>query len=149
MRINQQMIYVLCVVIGLAACNVSKQSAHVIVNNESGEEIPMHLVISDQENGKTKEEIKYSLKPGLQQVPVRKFPKGSYAIQVNTNNGTVCKKYPLALDTDRWVMVTYMQDDSLRLQKRYGFVDTSELKKINGKYAGINLYVENRRPPNL
>ncbi len=149
MRISKQIIYVSGIIITLAACTVSKQSAHVIVNNESGENIPMHLIISDQENGKTKEDIHYSLKPGLQKIPVRKFPKGSYAIQVNTHNGTICKKYPLALDTDRWVMVTYMQDDSLRLHKKYGYVDTSELKKVNGKYAGLNLYVENRRPPNL
>ncbi len=149
MRISKQFMYVLGVSVSLTACTIAKQSAHVIVNNESSEQISMQLVISDQENGKTKEEINYSLKPGLQHVPVRKFPKGSYAIQVNANNGTVCKKYPLALDTDRWIMVTYMQDDSLRLQKKYGYIDTSELKKINGKYAGLNLYVENRRPPNL
>lgn len=149
MRIHKQFMYVLTAAISLAACNVAKQSAHVIVNNESNEEISMQLVFSNQEDGKTRENLSYSLKPGLQHVPVRKFPKGSYAIQVNANNGTVCKKYPLALDTDRWIMVTYMQDDSLRLQKKYGYIDTSELKKINGKYAGLNLYVENRRPPNL
>lgn len=149
MRLSKQFMYVLGVSVSLMACTIAKQSAHVIVNNESSEQISMQLVISDQENGKTKEEINYSLKPGLQHVPVRKFPKGSYAILVNANNGTVCKKYPLALDTDRWIMVTYMQDDSLRLQKKYGYIDTSELKKINGKYAGLNLYVENRKPPNL
>ncbi|MFZ6022887.1 MAG: hypothetical protein ACOYVG_00355 [Bacteroidota bacterium] len=149
MRISKQCMYVAGVAISLTACTIAKQSAHVIVNNESNEQISMQLVISDQVNGKTKEEINYSLRPGLQHVPVRKFPKGSYAIHVNANNGTVCKKYPLALDTDRWIMITYMQDDSLRLQKKYGYIDTSELKKINGKYAGLNLYVENRRPPNL
>ena len=149
MRSRKQMMYVLIVSISLAACNVAKQSAHVIVNNESGDEVPMHLIISNQENGKTKQEVYYSLKPGLQQMPVQKLPKGSYAIEVNTNSGTVFKKHSLALDTDRWIMVTYMQEDSLRLQKRYGYVDTSELKKINGKYTGLNLYVENRRPPNL
>jgi len=149
MRISKQFMYVLSAAIGLAACNVAKQSAYVIVNNESNEEIPLQMIITDQDNKKRKEEFSYSLKPGLQHVPVRRFPKGSYDIQVNANNGTLCKKYPLALDTDRWIMVTYMQDDSLRLQKKYGYIDTSELKKINGKYAGLNLYIENRRPPNL
>lgn len=132
-----------------AACSISKQSAHVIVNNESREHVPMKLVISDQENGKTKEAVDYLLKPGLQEVHIRKFPKGAYDISLNLKNGVIHKNYPLALDTDRWIMVTYMQDDSLRLQKKYGYIDTASLKKINGEYAGLNLYVENRRPPNL
>lgn len=46
-------------------------------------------------------------------------------------------------------MVTHMQDDALRLQKRFGYVDTSELKKINRRYTGLNQYEEKKRPLNL
>ena len=149
MRNCRQLTYLIIALGGLMACRIAKQSAHVIVNNESSEEIPLQMVISNQEDGKTKEEIKYALKPGIQQIPVLKLAKGSYTIDIKANNGAISKTYPLALDTDRWIMVTYMHDDSLRLHKKFGYIDTSELKKINGKYTGLNLYVENRRPPNL
>lgn len=139
----------LAIAISLAACSIAKQSAYVIVNNESREQVSMQMVISDHKNGKTKQALNYSLKPGLHHVPARKFRKGAYDIHIKAKDGRVCKTSPLALDTDRWVMVTYMQDDSLQLQKKYGYIDTSELKKIDGKYAGLSLYVENRRPPNL
>lgn len=149
MRLRKLLLCVFSLVFVFAACTISKQSAHVIVNNESKENVPMKLVISDHENGKTRKEIDYLLKPGLQEVQIYKFPKGAYDISLNLKNGVIHKNYPLALDTDRWIMVTYMQDDSLRLQKKYGYIDTSSLKKINGQFAGLNLYVENRRPPNL
>lgn len=56
--------YLLSIAIGSMACNVVKQSAYVIVNKKSSEEIFMQLVISNQENEKTKEKFSYSLKPG-------------------------------------------------------------------------------------
>jgi hypothetical protein len=46
-------------------------------------------------------------------------------------------------------MVTYIHEDSLTIQKKFGIVDTGMLKKVEGKYTGIDMYIENRRPPNL
>lgn len=149
MRVNKNLFFLLVVVTYLVSCTASRPAAYVIINNESSETIPIDLVICNQQAGKQREKISHSIKPGLQHIPVKKFPKGSYSVEVNANAGLISKKYPLALDTDRWIMITYMNDDSTGIQKKYGYVDTTDLKKINGKYTGINLYVENRRPPNL
>lgn len=149
MRINKNLVYLFGVYACLLSCTASRPAAYVIINNESSETIPIDLLIYNQHEGKQKERISHSVRPGLQHIPVKKFPKGSYSVEVKANAGVISKKYPLALDTDRWIMITYMNDDSTGIQKKYGYVDTTDLKKINGKYTGINLYVENRRPPNL
>ncbi len=33
------------------------------------------------------------------------------------------------------------------IQRKYGYVDTSLMKKVNGKYTGPDMYNENRKPP--
>lgn len=149
MRINKNLFVSLGIYAFLISCTASRPAAYVIINNESSETIPIDLLISNRQEGKLRERISHSVRPGLQHIPVKKFPKGSYSVEVNANDGMISKKYPLALDTDRWIMITYMNDDSTGIQKKYGYVDTADLKKVNGKYTGINLYVENRRPPNL
>ncbi len=136
-------------VILLASCSASKPNAHLIINNESANAIPIELLIRDKEDGKIRRNIKQAVKPGLQQVALGKLAKGSYELEVKANEGVIQQHYPLALDTDRWILLTYMHGDSIQLQKRYGYVDACKMKKLDGKYAGIDLYVENRRPPNL
>jgi len=33
------------------------------------------------------------------------------------------------------------------IQRKYSYEDTSLMKKVNGKYTGLNMYNENRKPP--
>jgi hypothetical protein len=133
----------------LGACSASRPAAHVIINNESNQELPIELSIIKKHDGSTRHTVTKTLKPGLQEIAFRKFPKGAYAVTVKAHDGLIHTQQPLALDTDRWVMITYMHNDSLTIQKRFGYVDTQNLKKINGKYTGLELYIENRCPPNL
>ena len=105
--------------------------------------------MNDREKNKNLSPRQYQAKRGLQEIPVREFRKGIYALQINTHNGQQSKSLPLRLDSDRWVMVTYIHEDSLTIQKKFGIVDTGMLKKVAGKYSGIDMYIENRRPPNL
>ncbi len=133
----------------LLSCKAYKPVTYVVFNNESKEKIDFNLVMNDREKNKKLAPIRYQAKPGLQEIPVAQFKRGSYELQINTHDGQQSKSLPLRLDSDRWVMVTYIHEDSLAIQKKFGFVDTRILKKIAGKYTGIDMYIENRRPPNL
>lgn len=142
-------IYVSILLISLVSCSTYRPAAHVIINNESKEIVPLELVIKDKEEGTVKASINHQVRPGIQQIPVKKLKRGVYSLHLNTHKGNVSAEHFLSLDTDRWVMVTYTQSDSLSIQKKYGHVDTRRLKKINGQYTGIDLYIENRKPPTL
>ncbi len=72
-----------------------------------------------------------------------------YAISAETSNGVVSSTKKVSFDSDRWIIINFMHDDSLNIQRKYGYVDTSVLKKINGKYTGLDMYAESRRPPTL
>lgn len=133
----------------LAACSASKPQAHLIISNESSNSLLMTVMIREKNNGKLKKQMRQSMQPGLHQIPMGKLHKGSYEVEVNANSGAIRKLYPLALDTDRWLLITYMHGDSAQVQKRYGHLDVCKTKGPDGKYADIDLYIENRRPPNL
>lgn len=133
----------------LFACRSYRPVTYVVFNNESKEKIDFSIVANDRSHNKVLTSIKHQAKPGLQEIPVTQFKRGEYALQINTHNGQQSKVLPIRLDSDRWLMVTYINEDSLTIQKKYGFVDTGILKKIGGKYTGIDMYIENRRPPNL
>lgn len=133
----------------LLSCKAYRPVTYVVFNNESKEEIDFSIVMNDREKNKNLSPRQYQAKPGLQEIPVTKFKRGVYALQINTHNGQQSKSLPLRLDSDRWVMVTYIHEDSLTIQKKFGIVDTGMLKKVDGKYTGIDMYIENRRPPNL
>ena len=133
----------------LLSCKAYRPVTYVVFNNESKEKIYFSIVMNDREKNKNLSPRQYQAKPGLQEIPVREFRKGIYALQINTHNGQQSKSLPLRLDSDRWVMVTYIHEDSLTIQKKFGIVDTGMLKKVAGKYSGIDMYIENRRPPNL
>lgn len=133
----------------LLSCKAYRPVTYVVFNNESKEEIDFNIVMNDRKKNKMLAPIQYQAKPGLQEIPVAQFKRGTYELQINTHNGQQSKSLPLRLDSDRWVMVTYIHEDSLAIQKKFGFVDTRILKKIAGKYTGIDMYIENRRPPNL
>jgi hypothetical protein len=133
----------------LLSCKSYKPVTYVVFNNESKEKIDFNIVVNNRDKNKVLSPIKHQAKPGLQEIPVTQFKRGQYSLQIHTHNGQQSKVLPLRLDSDRWVMVTYINEDSLAIQKKFGFVDTGILKKIGGKYTGIDMYIENRRPPNL
>jgi len=133
----------------LLSCKSYKPVTYVVFNNESKEKIDFNIVVNDREKNKVLSPIKHQARPGLQEIPVTQFKRGIYSLQIHTHDGQQSKVLPLRLDSDRWVMVTYINEDSLAIQKKFGFVDTGILKKVKGKYTGIDMYIENRRPPNL
>ena len=147
MQLNK--ITLLLIFMFLLSCKAYKPVTYVVFNNESKEKIDFSIVMNDQEKNKKLSPIPYQAKPGLQEIPVAQFKRGMYALQIHTHNRQQSKSLPLRLDSDRWVMVTYIHEDSLAIQKKFGFVDTGILKKVDGKYTGIDIYIENRRPPNL
>src|SRR6476659_9228679 len=99
------------------ACASSRPAAHLIINNDSNTEIPMNLVISETGKKPNSKTISQTIKPGLQQLNAEKFMKGAYTISAETNNGQVCIKQNLSLDTDRWIIINYMHNDSLNIYK--------------------------------
>lgn len=134
----------------LYSCSASKPTAHVIINNESSDGLPVEMNVSLVKDKSTNTILaRTPLRPGLQFLPSKKIKKGSYFITVGANHDTLLLKQPLTLDTDRWIIITYTHKDSANIIKYHGILDTTHFKKINGKYANLDLYVESRRPPNL
>lgn len=136
------------ILMGLIACSSTRPAAHLLLYNNSETPTPVSVNISKPDHTTVKS-LTSNLAPGLQELNLGRFSKGNYLITATTNNGQVSVKKNLSLDDDRWVIINYSQQDSLKIQKVYGYVDTAVLKKINGKYAGIDLYTESRRPPGL
>ncbi|GAC1439204.1 MAG: hypothetical protein NVSMB63_04370 [Sediminibacterium sp.] len=123
----------------------------MIINNESPDSNPVNMSIS-LDGDKQKQHVISSsaaLQPGLQYMPGRKCKKGTYTISIGTDNDAINVKHPITLDADRWILITYSLADSANIIKNYGYLDPGLFKKINGKYASLNMYVESRRPPNL
>ena len=149
MRLRVLSFITLSVSVLSVACTVSRPTAHLIINNDSNTEIPMNLVIAPKNDKKAAKTISQTIKPGLQQLNPEKFAKGSYIISAQTNNGQICNKQNLSLDSDRWIIINYIHNDSLGIYKKYGYVDTSVLKKIDGKYAGLDMYSGSRKPASL
>ncbi|MES2331532.1 MAG: hypothetical protein V4539_18145 [Bacteroidota bacterium] len=134
----------------LAACSVSRPTAHVIINNDSDKDIPLNLSISNKrDKNQSPKVFSSNIKPGLQELAPEKLPKGFYAVSAETGNGLVTTTRDITFDSDRWIIINFMHNDSLNIQRKYGYVDTTMLKKINGKYTGMDMYTESRRPPTL
>lgn len=132
----------------LQSC-ASRSQAHMILYNDSDRETPIRLSITKNEKRSPNKIITHTLKPGLQEVEIGKFTKGAYSVTAETQNGEIFLTKPLSLDTERWIILNYTNGDSLAIQKKYGYVDTLAMKKIDGRYIGIDMYSENRRPPSL
>lgn len=133
----------------LTACSSSRPMAHLIAYNNSDSGTPIDVSITCHTKGTAYQTIHTTLKPGLQELNSRYFSKGAYNVAAEANNGLVSVKKNMVLDSDRWVIITYTYHDSASIQKSYGYVDTTVLKKINGKYAGLDMYIENRKLPTL
>jgi hypothetical protein len=132
-----------------AACSASHPTAHVIINNDSDRDIPLNLSISNNDKNSTQKIFSNNIKPGLQELAPEKLSKGMYAICAQTSNGQISSTKQVSFDSDRWIIINFMHADSLNIQRKYGYVDTFLLKKINGKYTGLDMYAESRRPPTL
>lgn len=132
-------------------CVSSRPSAHIIINNENPYQQSVYLTV--QMSGKTdhsKEVLaNATVQPGLQFIPGKKYKKGTYELNIDAHDGTLTVKHPLTLDTDRWIIINYLLGDSSSIVKTYGYLDTTSFKKVNGRYANLDVYIDNRRPPNL
>lgn len=131
------------------ACGSSRSAAHAIIFNESDQETPIRLSITHPNKTIPHTIIQHTLKPGLQEVEVGRFAKGQYLVTAETVGGKVSLTKSVSLDTERWIIINYISTDSLSIQKKYGYVDTTVLKKIEGRYTGVDMYSENRRPLSL
>lgn len=141
--------YFILVCLFMLSCKAYKPVTYIVFNNESNEKVAFDIILSNKEKNKKLDPITLKANPGLQEIPVSQLKKGHYSLQIATQEGQISKELPLRLDSDRWVMVTYINEDSLTIQKKFGFVDTGVLKKVKNRYTGVDLYIENRRPPNL
>lgn len=131
------------------ACSSSRSAAHAIIFNESDQETSIRLSVTHTNKSRPHTIIHHTLKPGLQEIEVGRFAKGQYLVTAETASGKISLTKSVSLDTERWIIINYISTDSLSIQKKYGYVDTSVLKKIEGRYTGVDMYSENRRPPSL
>ncbi len=149
MRMRILMPFVLCSTAVLFACSASRPMAHLIINNDSQHSIPIKLSVISENNGTTHTTIRQTLTPGLQEFNAGRFAKGMYQVSITTSDGQVSSSKKVSLDTERWIIINYTSNDSLSIYRKYGYVDTSLLKKIDGRYTGIDMFTENRRLPTL
>ncbi|MES2002917.1 MAG: hypothetical protein V4450_00245 [Bacteroidota bacterium] len=149
MRIRISSSFALFCACFLISCSSVRPSAHIIINNDSNKDVPLQVSITDAGSHTVSRTISQTLRPGIQEIAAGKFAKGLYNVAVETDKGIVSISKPVSLDADRWIIINYTSTDSMSIAKKYGYVDTNFLKKINGKYTGIDLFSENRRPPSL
>lgn len=133
----------------LQSCVSSRAVAHMIFYNNSDKEAPIRLSITKNNKNNPNKVILHTIQPGLQELKVGSFAKGAYSVTAEAANGNLVVTKPVSLDTERWIILNYTSADSLSIQKKYGYVDTSVLKKVDGRFTGIDIYSENRRPPSL
>ncbi len=134
----------------LSATTSKKHTIWLYVNNTStiAETVDLSLSIIPK-NEKTGVMIHQDLKQGLQELPSRKLSEGVYEVKVNTNHNQVSMSQMLTVDSDRWVIINYEQQDSASIIKTNGYLDTTHYKKVDSGYASMYMYIDNRRPPNL
>lgn len=133
----------------LQSCVSSRPAAHMIFYNNSDKEASVRLSIRKSNKNTPHKVILHTLHPGLQELEVGRFAKGPYSVTAEAINSNLVVTKAVALDTERWIILNYTSDDSLNIQKKYGYVDTTVLKKVDGRFTGIDIYSENRRPPSL
>lgn len=131
------------------ACSSSRAAAHAIIFNDSDQPTSLRLSITPNNESRPHTIIQHTLIPGLQEMEVGRFAKGQYLVTAETASGKISLTKSVSLDTERWIIINYISTDSLSIQKKYGYVDTTVLKKIEGRYTGVDMYSENRRPPSL
>ncbi len=125
----------------------SKHSVWFVVSNSSadGRSVDMKFSIA----GKSDDagiHTEHQIASGLQHLPEKKLKEGVYNVQVTANNDTIGAIQPFTLDSDRWVLINYVREDSAAIIKSYGYIDTTRFKKIDGKYATLYISVSSRKP---
>lgn len=144
------LLLILCLSIWLLqSCISSRAVAHMIFYNNSDKEVPIRLSITKNNKSNPHKVLLHTIQPGLQELEVGSFAKGAYSVTAETADGNLVVTKPVSLDTERWIILNYTSADSLSIQKKYGYVDTTVLKKVYGRFTGIDIYSENRRPPSL
>lgn len=136
----------------VAGCRASRPVAYIIINNDNAAKTPVNISVSlHGPNTPIGKQIlsQAAVQPGLQFIPGKKYKKGTYSLYVSTPDGNLNIHHPLTLDSDRWIIINYTLGDSSNIVRTYGYLDTTSFKKINERYANLDLYIENRRPPNL
>jgi hypothetical protein len=130
----------------LASCFSSRVTTHWVVNNHSDKDVSLNLNVSKSGSGRLKTKM-HTIKPGLHELAPETFSKGTYSVLATTTD--VSRSSRLHLDSETWVIVSFTNEDSAKIQRMYGYVDTTILKKINGKYTGLDIYNETHKPPML
>jgi len=123
-----------------------KSQVHFLIQNESNKEVRLNITFSPTDQSEQKLTFSASIPPGLREMEAGKIKNGTYQILANTSDGITRFQITQSVDTEKWFVFSFIQNDSLSIGKKYGYVDTSFLKKIDGKYTGISFYAENRRP---
>lgn len=144
--------FFLCAGIGFMLCSgkIARHSVWLVVNNSNhdGKPVDMKFSISAQNQDKPVTETQ-QMNPGLQLLPEKKLKEGAYEITINTDDEQVAASQVFTVDSDRWILVNYLRQDSASIIKTYGYIDTTRFKKVDGSYATVYLSIESRKPAGL
>ncbi len=132
-----------------SACGIYKPTARLVINNDGVNAVPLQVSITKLGENNPSHILKETLQPGIHEIPAGRFQKGLYFVTAETGTGSVKQTKPVSLDTDRWIIINYLDNDSATIQRRYGYIDTSYLKKNGERFSGIDLFTENRMLPTL
>lgn len=135
----------------LCAGKASKHSVWFVVSNNSADGRPVDMTFSiAAKAGEIGAMVgQQQIKAGLQHLPERKLKEGVYQVQVAADNNLVGASQHFTLDSDRWVLINYICEDSANIVKTHGYIDPARFKKIDGKYATLYVSVTNRKPAGL
>jgi hypothetical protein len=106
----------------------------------------LNITFSPTDQNEQKLTFTTNAPPGIREMEAGKIKNGTYQIHANTPDGTTYFQITQSIDTEKWFVFSFIQNDSVSIGKKYGYVDTSFLKKIDGKFTGISFYAENRKP---
>lgn len=135
----------------LCSGKAPKHGVWVVVSNSSsdGRPVEMKFSIASKAGEIGALLAQQEIKAGLQHLPEKKLKEGVYQVQVATQNDLVGASQPFMLDSDRWVLINYIHEDSATIVKTHGYIDTTRFKKIDDKYATLYISISNRKPAGL
>ena len=134
----------------MSATGSSKHTVWVIINNASSDRQPVDIKLNIIDQKEVSTVIaEQQIPAGIRQLPEKKYKEGVYQVSAGAGNGQLWFTRPFTLDSERWILINYIREDSANIIKSHGYLDTTVFKKINGLYATLNIYVENRRPAGL
>lgn len=130
----------------LCSCLAERPTTHWIVNNDTNADLPLHLSVYQPGSARSTTQSQI-VHPGIQELKPQSFARGTYVVTASTTDGTVSNTKKMHFESGNWVIVSFTRGDSLTIQRRYGYIDTSFLKSLNGKFSGFDMYTESRMPP--